>query len=115
MRMDGLEQMTLTVADISASVRFYTLTLGLLAATFGPEGTILHAGSQKLLLRQGDPPSDLGRIAFVTRAGMPILTGHLAVRGVPVVTGPQRRADGRESLVIRDPDGHEIEVISAVT
>jgi catechol 2,3-dioxygenase-like lactoylglutathione lyase family enzyme len=112
MRMDGLEQITLTVADVAASVRFYTQTLGLLASNFGPEGTVLHAGSQKLLLRQGELPAEPTQLAFSTRLAMPIITGHLAARGVPLAAGPHRRSDGRESVVVKDPNGHRVEMVS---
>jgi catechol-2,3-dioxygenase len=114
MRMDGLEQVILGVEDMSASIRFYTLVLGLLASPADLDGTTLYAGKQKLVLRQNQASGPV-TLTFVTQAPVPIITGHLAARGIPIVSGPVRRADGRESVVIQDPDGNCVEVISTAS
>lgn len=118
MRMDGLEQVVLTASDPEATVRFYVQTLGLLVSNFTDDGTVLHCGGQKLVVRHAESipvQQATGKsaitLSFCTQLPMPIVTGHLAVRGVPLVVGPSRLGDGREAVGIHDPDGRLIEVV----
>lgn len=118
MRMDGLEQVVLTAADPEATVRFYVQTLGLLVSNFTDGGTVLHCGGQKLVVRRAEAiPGQQGTcrtavtLSFGTQLPMPIVTGHLAVRGVPLAAGPSRLGDGREAVSIHDPDGRLVEVV----
>lgn len=118
MRMDGLEQVVLTAADPEATVRFYIQTLGLLVSNFTDDGTVLHCGDQKLVVRRAEAISiqqatckSAVTLSFCTQLPMPIVTGHLAVRGVPLVVGPSRLGDGREAVRIHDPDGRLVEVV----
>lgn len=51
-RIDRLDHLVLTVADIDATVEFYTRVLGMKAVTFGTGRTALAFGRSKINLHQ---------------------------------------------------------------
>ena len=52
MRIDRLDHLVLTVADIDATVDFYTRVLGMTAVTFGAGRSALVFGNSKINLHQ---------------------------------------------------------------
>ena len=61
MKIDSLDHLVLTVADIDTSIAFYTEALGMEVVTFAGGRKALSFGSQKINLHQrgkgGLPPS----------------------------------------------------------
>jgi catechol 2,3-dioxygenase-like lactoylglutathione lyase family enzyme len=51
-RIDRLDHLVLTVADIDATVEFYTRVLGMQAVTFGADRTALTFSRSKINLHQ---------------------------------------------------------------
>jgi catechol 2,3-dioxygenase-like lactoylglutathione lyase family enzyme len=52
-RIDRLDHLVLTVADIDATVEFYTRVLGMKAVTFGTGRTALAFGRSKVNVHNG--------------------------------------------------------------
>jgi catechol 2,3-dioxygenase-like lactoylglutathione lyase family enzyme len=120
-RVDRLDHLVLTVADIGATVGFYTQVLGMKAMTFGPGRTALTFGISKINLheagREFEPKAlrptpgsadvclvvddDIGEVIELAAAGIAIEEGPVARTGA---TGPI------VSCYIRDPDQNLIEL-----
>ena len=123
MKIDRIDHLNITVADIDRSITFYKKVLGMNAEMIGEGRAALLFGQQKIHLDlAGGPmtPSDQGRAAprmpahvcFVTEASTEEIAAHLAECGVPVrMQGPRAGAIGTiQSLYIDDPDGNSIEI-----
>lgn len=122
----SLDHLVLTVADIGATVAFYTGTLGMAEQRFrGADGTdrvALTFGAQKINLHQaGAEFEPKARVATPGSADLCLLTDtpladwlhHLRECEVAVELGPVPRTGATgpiTSVYIRDPDGNLIEV-----
>ena len=122
----SLDHLVLTVADIPATLAFYTGVLGMQAETFPvADGTRRHAltfGTQKINLhpkggefdpKAARPTPGSADLCFLTATPLTAWQTHLATCGVAVEEGPVRRTGARGpilSLYLRDPDGNLIEV-----
>jgi catechol 2,3-dioxygenase-like lactoylglutathione lyase family enzyme len=122
----SLDHLVLTVADIGATVAFYTRVLGMEAAPFTPAGgterMALRFGDQKINLHPATAPYDpkaalptpgSADLCFLTEVPLAAWQAHLEALGVPVEEGPVRRSGATGpilSLYLRDPDGNLIEV-----
>jgi catechol 2,3-dioxygenase-like lactoylglutathione lyase family enzyme len=122
----SLDHLVLTVADIDASVAFYTRVLGMREVVFAGGRRALAFGDQKINLHQHHaefepkairPTPGSADICLLT--GMPndeILI-HLRDCGVPVVEGPVERTGATGPLIsiyVRDPDGNLVEIARPV-
>ena len=117
-KIEGVSELTLEVADLDASERWYTTVLGLPVVGRQPaEGFVwLKAGEWTRLglwlpgERQfGDKPGAHVHFALrVHRDDLPKLTDELRGKGVPV-EGPVHHDGKTSSIYIRDPDGHLVE------
>lgn len=124
--LESLDHLVLTVADIAATVGFYTRILGMVAEEFHPaDGSrrrALKFGRQKINLHQAGaefepkaraPGLGSADLCFLSDAPLADWLEHLARQGVPVEQGPVRRSGAEGpilSLYLRDPDGNLIEV-----
>ncbi len=121
MRMDRLDHLVLTVADIDAALQFYTRVLGMEAVTSAPaaaprlphqqdqpapglprvrtEGGAPHPGQRRPLPDRHRPPDEV--LADLERHGVPVEEGPVPRTGA---TGPIT------SVYIRDPDHNLIEL-----
>ncbi|WP_425358984.1 VOC family protein [Antarcticimicrobium luteum] len=122
----ALDHLVLTVADIDATLRFYTQVMGMRAETFRPaDGSSRHAlsfGAQKINLHPATAPFDpkaahpgpgTADLCFLTGTPLADWQAHLAACGVAVEEGPVPRTGATGpilSLYIRDPDGNLIEI-----
>jgi catechol 2,3-dioxygenase-like lactoylglutathione lyase family enzyme len=121
-RIDRLDHLVLTVADIDATVDFYTRVLGMTAVTFGPGRTALAFGRSKINLHQAghefEPKADhptpgSADLCLITTDPLDQVIGELAAHGVPVEEGPVDRTGATGpilSVYFRDPDRNLIEV-----
>ncbi len=125
----SLDHLVLTVADMDATVLFYTRVLGMAAQTFTPaDGTTRHAlrfGVQKINLHQAgaefapraaDARPGTADLCFVSAVPLADWQAHLAAMGVPVEMGPVPRTGATgplTSIYLRDPDGNLIEISNA--
>jgi catechol 2,3-dioxygenase-like lactoylglutathione lyase family enzyme len=122
MKIDRLDHLVLTVADIERTCEFYTRVLGMEVVHFGDNRTALKFGRQKINLHQSDkipglvadkPTPGSGDLCFITATALAEVIAYLAHCGVPIVAGPGPRAGAIgtiQSVYIRDPDQNLIEI-----
>lgn len=122
MTVSGLDHLVLTVADIQASLDFYTQVLGMRPETFGAGRTALHFGTQKINLHLAGaefaphasrPLPGSADLCFVAASSLAETVGHLQAHGILPEEGPIRRTGACgpvTSVYVRDPDGNLIEL-----
>ncbi len=120
MKVERLDHLNLTVADIDRSRDFYTKVLGMEAVTWGEGRAALRFGEQKINLDGAEmmklPPGQTRapvHICLITRSPLDEIVAHLGRCGVPVVMGPGPRngAIGTiQSVYIKDPDDNSVEI-----
>src|SRR3954464_1619929 len=100
MRIDRLDHLVLTVADIDRTVGFYTRVLGMREETFGAGRRAVTFGRQKINLHEAGrefepkaahPTPGSGDLCFVTESPLEDVARHLAACGVPIEEGPVDR------------------------
>jgi catechol 2,3-dioxygenase-like lactoylglutathione lyase family enzyme len=121
MKIERIDHLNLTVADIDRSVEFYKRVLGMQIENMGEGRAALHFGQQKIHLdlaggvmaRSGEKRLP-AHICFVTKAPIGEVMVHLDECGVPVrMQGPRAGAIGTiQSVYIDDPDQNSIEISS---
>jgi len=127
MKIERIDHLNLTVADIDRSVEFYQRVLGMKTESMGEGRAALYFGEQKIHLDAAKGPDATGgamamrgekrmpaHICFITEAPMAEVTAHLEDCGVPVrMQGPRAGAIGTiQSVYIDDPDQNSIEIAS---
>jgi catechol 2,3-dioxygenase-like lactoylglutathione lyase family enzyme len=120
MKIDRLDHLNLTVADIVRSCEFYQRVLGMEAITWGEGRAALRFGRQKINLDRADPAVGPGRgmrmpahLCFITEAPLAEILAHLERCGVPIAMGPGPRSGAVgtiQSVYIKDPDDNSIEI-----
>jgi catechol 2,3-dioxygenase-like lactoylglutathione lyase family enzyme len=121
-KIDRLDHLVLTVADVEATVAFYQRTLGMTAVSFGEGRRALAFGAQKINLhpyvrefepKAARPTPGSADLCFLTETPLAEVQAHLAACGVDILEGPVRRTGATGpilSVYFRDPDGNLIEV-----
>ena len=122
MRIDRLDHLVLTVADIDATVAFYTRVLGMEAVTFGAGRTALAFGRSKINLHRAGhefepkalrPTPGSADLCLISAGPLDQVIEDLAAHGIPVEEGPVERTGATGpilSVYFRDPDQNLIEV-----
>jgi catechol 2,3-dioxygenase-like lactoylglutathione lyase family enzyme len=125
-RIDRLDHLVLTVADIDATVEFYTSVLGMQAVTFGAGRTALTFGLSKINLHQAGhefepkarrPTPGSADLCLIAADPLERVLTELAAHGVPIQEGPVERTGATGpilSVYFRDPDQNLIEVSNYV-
>jgi catechol 2,3-dioxygenase-like lactoylglutathione lyase family enzyme len=121
-RIDRLDHLVLTVADIDATVDFYTRVLGMQAVRFGAGRTALTFGHSKINLHRAGhefepkarrPTPGSADLCLIAAEPLERVITELAAHDVPVEEGPVERAGATGpilSVYFRDPDQNLIEV-----
>jgi catechol 2,3-dioxygenase-like lactoylglutathione lyase family enzyme len=121
-RIDRIDHLVLTVADLDRTVAFYTVVLGMTAETFGEGRTALRFGRQKINLhvrgaefepRAAHPGTGTGDFCLVTETPLEEVQQHLTAVGVPVEVGPVTKEGAlgpMRSVYVRDPDQNLVEI-----
>ncbi|HYW25193.1 MAG TPA: VOC family protein [Terriglobales bacterium] len=122
MRITRLDHLVLTVADLEATVEFYTRALGMTVRAFAGGRLAMRFGDQKINLHEAGrefepkarvPAPGSADLCFVVEQPLSEWQEHLEELGVPVIAGPVPR-DGAlgpmTSIYARDPDGNLIEL-----
>ncbi|MBB4193545.1 catechol 2,3-dioxygenase-like lactoylglutathione lyase family enzyme [Rhizobium aethiopicum] len=125
-RIDRLDHLVLTVADIAATCDFYSRVLGMSIETFAEGRKALKFGSQKINLHEaGDefepkakhPIPGSGDLCFIAETPLADIIAHLQALSIAIEEGPVERigATGQlRSVYFRDPDGNLIEVSNPI-
>ncbi len=121
-RIDRLDQLVLTVADIDATVEFYARVLGMQAVMFGAGHTALAFGRSKINLHRAGhefepkahrPTPGSADLCLIAAGPLDQVFTELTAHGVPTEEGPVERTGATgliRSVYFRDPDGNLIEV-----
>ncbi|MCQ4325907.1 VOC family virulence protein [Stutzerimonas stutzeri] len=122
MQIDHLDHLVLTVADIEATVDFYTRVLGMQAVTFGEGRKALAFGNQKINLHQAGrefepkaerPTPGSADLCFIVATSLEAVVAHLERQGAAIIEGPVQRTGATgpiRSVYLRDPDQNLIEL-----
>ena len=121
MRVRSLDHLVLTVADVEATVDFYSRVLGMEPDTFGEGRRALRFGVQKLNLHRVGaeiepharrPTPGSADLCFVV-GGLDGVLEVLRELGIPIEAGPVDRTGALgaiRSVYFRDPDANLVEV-----
>ncbi|MBB2915385.1 catechol 2,3-dioxygenase-like lactoylglutathione lyase family enzyme [Streptosporangium becharense] len=122
MRIDRLDHLVLTVADLEATVDFYTRVLGMTPITFGGDRRALVFGQSKINLHQAGQEFEpkaaraipgSADLCLITTDPLDQVITELTAHGVPIEEGPVRRTGALgpiDSVYLRDPDRNLIEI-----
>ncbi len=121
-RVEAIDHVVLTVRDLSVTVDFYELVLGMESIVFAGGRRALRFGDQKINLHEvgkehlpnarhaGSGTADL---CFLTATPLDSVVARLQALDVDVEEGPAPADSARgplRSVWFRDPDGNLIEV-----
>ena len=122
MRIDRLDHLVLTVADVGRTVEFYERVLGMRTVTFAGGRRALRFGNAKINLHQAGqefepkaarPVPGSADICLISSDPLPSVCSQLTSHGVGIEEGPVARTGATgaiSSVYIRDPDGNLIEI-----
>ncbi|OCB02443.1 glyoxalase [Acidithiobacillus ferrivorans] len=122
MLLDRLDHLVLTVADMNATLAFYTRILGMQEITFGNQRKALVFGRQKINLHPAGQPiaphaahptPGSADLCFIVSGDIQELSDHLRDCCVTLEAGPVPRTGATgpiTSFYFRDPDGNLLEV-----
>ena len=124
--VQSLDHLVLSVADINATLAFYTRILGMEQQVFHPNDTTrrhaLTFGQQKINLHDAAAPFEpcaahpapgSADLCFLSDQPLTIWQAHLKAMNVAIEMGPVARTGATgaiTSLYVRDPDGNLIEI-----
>jgi len=121
-RIDRLDHLVLIVADIDATVEFYTRVLGMKAVTFGTGRTALAFGRSKVNVHKAGhefepkahrPTPGSADLCLIAADPLEQVIEELTAHHVPIEEGPVERTGATgpiRSVYFRDPDRNLIEV-----
>jgi catechol 2,3-dioxygenase-like lactoylglutathione lyase family enzyme len=121
-RIERIDHLVLTVADVEATCAFYQRVLGMETATFAEGRKALAFGRQKINLHPAGrefepkamrPTPGSADLCLISATPLEAVAAHLAACGVAIEQGPVARTGAVgpiTSLYFRDPDGNLIEV-----
>jgi len=128
-KVNAIDHLVLTVADIEATVSFYSKALGMKAEPFRPvdgsERWALTFGLHKINLHQrgaefepkaAKATAGSADLCFLSDQPIANWQAHFAALGISIEAGPVVRTGATgpiTSLYVRDPDGNLIEVSNA--
>jgi methylmalonyl-CoA/ethylmalonyl-CoA epimerase len=117
MKVEGIGQIAIYVADLARSKEFYGQMLGLKHLFDAGNMSFFQCGGVRLLIGASDKPVATGGVILYFRvADINKACAALRARGISIVQQPQlvaRMPDHDLWLaVLNDPDGHPIELMS---
>lgn len=126
MKVNRLDHLVLTVADLDRTIDFYTRVLGMAATTFGDGRKALQFGASKINLhaagrefepKAAHPMPGSADVCLIVDDSVAEVCAELQAQGVAIVEGPVLRTGARgpiESVYVRDPDDNLIELSNYV-
>jgi catechol 2,3-dioxygenase-like lactoylglutathione lyase family enzyme len=124
LRIDRIDHVVLTVADIERTCEFYSDVLGMKVVDFDGGRKALWFGAQKINLHEAgsefepkaeSPGPGTADLCFVARGPLEDVVSHLMSRDIEILHGPVKKEGAlgtMKSVYLRDPDGNLIEVSS---
>jgi catechol 2,3-dioxygenase-like lactoylglutathione lyase family enzyme len=117
-KIDRIDHLNITVADIDRSIAWYEKLLGVKTERMGEGRAALLFGNQKIHLDLAGSTAMSGEkrlpahICFITQSPVAEIAAHVESYGVPIrMQGPRAGAIGTiQSVYIDDPDNHSIEI-----
>ncbi len=121
-RIERLDHLVLTVADIDITVAFYARVLGMQRENFGAGRVALRFGEQKINLHRvgrelepkaARPTPGSGDLCFIVDGPFEAALDHVRAQGVEILEGPVVRTGATgpiTSFYFRDPDENLVEV-----
>ncbi|MBC8339130.1 MAG: VOC family protein [Rhodospirillales bacterium] len=121
-RIEAIDHMVLTVADIEATCDFYQTILCMEKVVFGAGRVALAFGAQKINLHPAgneyepkarNPVPGSADFCLITNTPIEDVARHLTSRGVDIIEGPVPKTGAvgaLTSVYFRDPDGNLVEV-----
>ncbi len=121
LHIDRVDHLVLTVADIDATVDFYTHVLGMERVEFAGR-TALRFGEQKIHRHEAGhafepkaarPAPGSGDLCWIARMPLDDAIRYLSACGVAIELGPAERTGALGAMwsaYLRDPDGNPIEL-----
>ncbi len=119
----SLDHLVLTVADMAATIAFYTRVLGCTEVTYGAGRKALRFGTQKINLHPqgGDvanlvaakPTAGSADLCFLSSTPVADWIVHFEQHGVALEAQPSERVGATGTLLsvyVRDPDRNLIEI-----
>jgi catechol 2,3-dioxygenase-like lactoylglutathione lyase family enzyme len=122
MRVDRVDHVVLTVADLDRTVAFYRDVLGMEHVTFGDGRTAVHFGASKFNLHVAGhefepkahrPTVGSADLCLIVDGPLDEVIAELATHRVAIEDGPVDRTGAcgpMRSVYLRDPDGNLIEL-----
>ena len=122
MKVERIDHLNITVADIDRSIEFYDRVLGTRSERIGEGRAALLFGQQKIHLDLAGSPMGAGamsgekrmpaHICFITDTPIDQVKAQLEASGVAIrMQGPRAGATGTiQSVYIDDPDQNSIEI-----
>src|ERR1700676_3088591 len=118
MKIDRIDHLNITVADIDRSVEFYQRVLGMRSERMGEGRAALLFGNQKIHLDLAGATAMSGEkrmpahICFITDMAIEQIAAHVERCGVPIrMQEPRAGQTGTiQSVYIDDPDQHSVEI-----
>lgn len=122
MKIERLDHLVLTVADLQATCNFYGQVLGMEVVEFGDRRYALRFGQQKINLHQigkefepkaTHPTPGSADLCLITTTSLTEVMAHLQSCEVEIEQGIVQRTGAVgaiASLYIRDPDGNLLEI-----
>jgi catechol 2,3-dioxygenase-like lactoylglutathione lyase family enzyme len=121
-KIERLDHLVLTVADLQATCNFYRRVLGMEVVLFGDRRYALQFGQQKINLHQAGkefepkathPTPGSADLCLITTTPLTEVMAHLQSCEVEIELGIVQRTGAMgaiASLYIRDPDGNLLEI-----
>lgn len=122
MRIDRLDHLVLTVADVDAAVAFYVRVLGMEEVTFQDGRRALRFGQSKINLhpagreyepKAARPTPGSADLCFISALPLELVIASLKLHRVEIEEGPVERTGATgpiTSVYVRDPDRNLIEI-----
>ncbi len=120
--LDRVDHFVLTVADLEATVAFYTGVLGMdvvrepdrpTALHFGQHKINVHQRGQKFSPRAQHPTPGSGDFCLIVRGSIDEVVAHLEACGVAIEVGPVERSGALGPMIsvyFRGPDDNLVEL-----
>jgi len=122
MKINRIDHLVLTVADIDRTVDFYARVLGMEKIEFAQGRIALACGEQKINLHQlgkeFEPRAEHVRagsadLCLIIDTPIEQAIEHIQQHGVDLIAGPVSRSGAKGKIIsayLRDPDGNLLEV-----